>query len=120
MNNTLKAKNQKRQGRRDRIRAKVRGTAERPRVTVYFSNKSVFAQMIDDDAGRTLISVTTGGKEAAVRGKTMTAAKWAGEKLAEKALGMGVNKAVFDRNGYIYHGRVKELAGAIREKGISL
>jgi len=118
MNSVLKSKRERRAGRKQRIRSKVSGTAARPRVTVYFSNKNVFVQMIDDEAGKTLAAVSTMGKEAGAKGKNSAAAKWAGEALAGKAASLGVKNAVFDRNGYVYHGRVKVLAEAIREKGI--
>ena len=113
-------KTKRRRGRKARIRKALRGTAARPRVTVYFSNRNVFAQIVDDDAGRTLVSASSAEKSAEVRGKNKSAAKWVGSALGEKAAGVGIKSAVFDRNGYRYHGRVKELADAIREKGISM
>lgn len=104
--------------RKFRIRKKVRGAAARPRVSVYFSNKNIFAQIIDDDAGRTLFSLSTLGKEAAPRGKNREIAKQVGADLAEKAKAAGITSMVFDRNGRRYHGKIKDFAEAIREKGI--
>jgi large subunit ribosomal protein L18 len=105
--------------RRRRVRAKVRGTAERPRISVFRSNRGIFAQLIDDDAGRTLASVNW--IEADLRSlKPMEQAGRAGALLAERAKAAGVQEAVFDRGGYRYHGRVKALAEAAREGGLHL
>jgi len=120
MNKVLEIKRKRRIGRKARIRRKLHGTAERPRVTVTFSNKNVFAQIIDDDAGKTLAYVSTKDKGAEASGKNKSAARWVGGTLAGKAVGLGIKTAVFDRNAYQYHGKVKELADAIREKGISM
>jgi large subunit ribosomal protein L18 len=104
--------------RRRRVRAKVRGTAERPRISVFRSNRGIFAQLIDDDAGRTLASVSW--IEPDLRSlKPMEQAKRAGELLAERAKGGGIERAVFDRGGYQYHGRVRALAEGAREGGLS-
>jgi large subunit ribosomal protein L18 len=104
--------------RRRRVRAKVRGTAERPRISVFRSNRGLFAQLIDDDAGRTLASVQW--TEDDLRSlKPMEQATKAGELLAERAKAAGVDTAVFDRGGYQYHGRVKALAEGAREGGLS-
>ncbi|MBI4829342.1 MAG: 50S ribosomal protein L18 [Nitrospinae bacterium] len=108
------------EGRKERIRAKVSGTAQRPRVSVHFSNRSIVAQMIDDTSGRTLAAVSTQGKAAVARGKTREAARAVAATLAEKAKAAGVTRAVFDRNGRRYHGRVKDFADTMREKGIAL
>jgi len=102
------------------IRRKVRGVAARPRVSVFFSNRSVTAQLIDDEAGKTLASVSTLEKGSQIKGKGVQTAKTAGETLAQKANAIGVTAAVFDRNGRKYHGRVKQFADAMREKGISM
>jgi large subunit ribosomal protein L18 len=103
--------------RRRRVRAKVRGTAERPRVSVFRSNRGIFAQLVDDDSGRTLASVSW--TEADLRSlKPMEQAKRAGGLLAERAKAAGVQSAVFDRGGYQYHGRVKALAEGAREGGL--
>jgi large subunit ribosomal protein L18 len=104
--------------RRRRVRAKVRGTAERPRISVFRSNRGLFAQLIDDDAGRTLASVQW--TEADLRSlKPMEQATKAGELLAERAKAARIDSAVFDRGGYQYHGRVKALAEGAREGGLS-
>ena len=104
--------------RRRRVRAKVRGTAERPRISVFRSNRGIFAQLIDDDAGRTLAAVNW--TEADLRSlKPMEQATQAGELLAERAKAAGVETAVFDRGGYQYHGRVKALAEGAREGGLT-
>jgi large subunit ribosomal protein L18 len=105
--------------RRRRVRAKVFGTAERPRISVFRSNRGIFAQLIDDDAGRTLASVNW--TESDLRGlKPMEQANRAGQLLAERAKAAGVERAVFDRGGYQYHGRVKALAEGAREGGLTV
>ena len=110
---------QRRLKRRRRVRAKVRGTAERPRMSVFRSNRGIVAQLIDDDAGRTLASVNW--IESDLRSlKPMEQAKRAGELLAERAKAAGVESAVFDRGGYRYHGRVKALAEGAREGGLTV
>jgi large subunit ribosomal protein L18 len=104
--------------RRRRVRAKVRGTAERPRIAVFRSNRGIFAQLIDDDAGRTVAAVNW--TEADLRGvKPMEQATRAGALIAERAKAAGVDTVVFDRGGYRYHGRVKALAEGAREGGLS-
>ena len=104
--------------RRRRVRAKVRGTAERPRVSVFRSNRGIFAQLIDDSAGRTLAAVSW--TEAELRSlKPLEQATKAGELLAQRAKAAGVESAVFDRGGYQYHGRVKALAEGAREGGLN-
>ena len=104
--------------RRRRVRAKIRGTAERPRISVFRSNRGVFAQLIDDDSGRTLASVNW--TEADLRGlKLMEQATRAGGLLADRAKAAGIDTAVFDRGGYKYHGRVKALADGAREGGLT-
>ena len=105
--------------RRRRVRAKVHGTAERPRISVFRSNRGIFAQIIDDDAGRTLASVSW--IESDLRPlKPMEQATRAGALLAERAKAAGVESAVFDRGGYQYHGRVQALAEGAREGGLTL
>jgi large subunit ribosomal protein L18 len=107
----------KRLKRRRRVRAKVRGTAVRPRISVFRSNRGLFAQLIDDDAGRTLASVQW--TEEALRSlKPMEQASEAGKLLAARAKDAGIDTAVFDRGGYQYHGRVKALAEGAREGGL--
>ncbi len=104
--------------RRRRVRAKVTGTAERPRISVFRSNRGIAAQLIDDDAGRTLAAVNW--TEDALRTlKPTEQAHRAGELLAERARAAGVDTAVFDRGGYQYHGRVKALAEGAREGGLA-
>jgi large subunit ribosomal protein L18 len=114
---TVKAKPQGRLRRRRRVRAKVRGTAERPRLSVFRSNKGVQAQVIDDVAGHTLAAVSWTEAELKSLG-TMDQAKKAGELLADRAKAAGVETVVFDRGGYRYHGRVKALADGARENGL--
>jgi large subunit ribosomal protein L18 len=104
--------------RRRRVRAKVHGTAERPRISVFRSNRGVFAQLIDDDAGRTLAAVSWTEPELKSL-KPMEQAKQAGATLAERAKAAGVESAVFDRGGYQYHGRVAALAEGAREGGLT-
>lgn len=103
--------------RRARIRKRVSGTAERPRLSVARSVKHVYAQIIDDTTGKTVAFVSTGSKEA--EGKTKTEkARWSGKKLAELAREKGVSTIVFDRGGRKYHGRVKAVAEGAREGGL--
>jgi large subunit ribosomal protein L18 len=115
---TVLTKPQRRLRRRRRVRARVRGSAERPRLSVFRSNRGMFAQLIDDDTGRTLAAVNWTEKE--LRGaKPMEQAKRAGELLAERAAAAGIEACVFDRGGYRFHGRVEALAAGAREKGLS-
>jgi large subunit ribosomal protein L18 len=114
---SLTTKPQSRLRRRRRVRAKVRGTAERPRLSVFRSNRGIQAQVIDDVAGHTLAAVNwTEGDLKSL--KSMDQAKRAGELLAERAKAAGVETVVFDRGGYRYHGRVKALADGARESGL--
>ena len=115
---TVLTKPQRRLRRRRRVRAKVGGTGDRPRLSVYRSNRGVFAQLIDDRAGKTVASVNW--TEAELRKLSPTEqAKRAGELLAERAKKAGVEACVFDRGGYRYHGRVRALAEGAREGGLS-
>ena len=115
---TVMTKPARRLRRRRRVRAKVRGTAERPRISVFRSNRGIFAQLIDDESGRTLASVNW--TEIDLRGLTrMEQAQRAGALLADRARATGVDTAVFDRGGYKYHGRVKALADGAREGGLA-
>lgn len=98
-----------------RIRGKISGTAERPRMTVFRSNKGIYVQLIDDLAGKTLVSASSKGLEGGT--KIEVAAK-VGAAAAKKALEAGITTVVFDRNGYLFHGRVKSLADAAREGGL--
>ena len=110
---------QRRLKRRRRVRAKVVGTATRPRISVFRSNRGIFAQLIDDDAGRTLASVNW--IEGDLRSlKPMEQATEAGKLLASRAKAAGIERCVFDRGGYKYHGRVKSLADGAREGGLAL
>lgn len=109
-------KNISRQSRKKRIRAKVVGTSERPRLTVYRSLKAVYAQVIDDASGKTLLSAST--VEAKSKAN-VDGAKKVGEMIAKKAKDAGITSIVFDRNAYRYHGAVKAVAEAAREGGLS-
>jgi large subunit ribosomal protein L18 len=110
---------QRRLKRRRRVRAKVHGTAERPRISVFRSNRGIQAQLIDDDAGRTLASVNW--IESDLRSlKPMQQASRAGTLLAERAKAAGIETAVFDRGGYQYHGRIKAFAEGVREGGLAV
>jgi large subunit ribosomal protein L18 len=114
---TVTTKPQKRLRRRRRVRARITGSAERPRLSVYRSNRGVFAQLIDDRQGKTLAAVNW--TEPELRKLTASEqAKRAGELLAERAKTAGVETCVFDRGGYQYHGRVKALAEGAREGGL--
>ncbi len=112
----------RRQRRKRRVRKKVTGTPERPRLTVFRSHKNIYAQIVDDSQGVTLVAASS--REAASRdalegkGGNRDAAKSVGQTLAAKAVEAGIKAVVFDRNGYAYHGRVKELADAAREGGL--
>jgi large subunit ribosomal protein L18 len=111
----------RREVRKRRVRRRLFGTADRPRLTVFRSNKNIYAQIIDDTAGRTIVAASSMDK--AVRGEltyggNKVAAAVVGKKLAEIAIRAGIRKVVFDRNGYAYHGRVKQLAAAAREGGL--
>ena len=102
-----------------RIRKKVSGSAERPRLAVYFSNKNVYAQLIDDDAGKTLASASTLDKEVGFTGKAnVESATKVGKVIAERAASANVSGVVFDRGGFRYHGKVKALADSAREGGL--
>jgi large subunit ribosomal protein L18 len=114
---TVKTKPQARLRRRRRVRAKIRGTAERPRLSVFRSNRGIGAQLVDDVAGHTVAAVNW--TEGDLKGlKAMEQATKAGELLAERAKAAGVESVVFDRGGYRYHGRVKALADGAREGGL--
>lgn len=104
---------------KQRIRKIVHGTPDRPRLTVFRSCKAIYVQLIDDLTGKTLVSASSMEKEVKGQSGTKTEiAKIVGKKIAEKALQAGIDKVVFDRNGYLYHGRVKTLADAAREGGL--
>ena len=101
-----------------RIRKKVSGTAERPRLSIYRSEKNIYAQLIDDVTKVTLVSASSLDKEFEGLGSNKEAAKKVGELVAKKALDKGIRSVVFDRGGYIYHGRIQVLAEAAREAGL--
>jgi large subunit ribosomal protein L18 len=103
---------------RERIRRKVTGTAERPRLAVFRSLKSIYAQVIDDASGRTITSASSLEKEAGAKGSNAAAAKAVGALIAKKAKDSGITRVVFDRGGYLYHGNIKALADAAREAGL--
>jgi large subunit ribosomal protein L18 len=110
----------KKVSRQDRIkrsiRMKISGSAEKPRLSVYRSNTAVYAQIIDDSNGNTLAASYS--KETGVKGNTVEGAGAVGKKIAEKAIAAGITKVVFDRNGYLYHGKVKAVADGAREGGL--
>jgi large subunit ribosomal protein L18 len=109
-----------RKGVHSRIRKKVRGSAERPRLAVFRSLNHISAQVIDDDSGRTLASASTVEKALGVAsGGNIAAAQQVGKTIAERAKAAGVSRVVFDRGGYVYHGRVKALLDATREGGLN-
>ena len=116
---TVATKPQRRLRRRRRVRAKVRGTAERPRLSVFRSNRGIQAQLIDDVQGHTLAAVVWTEDELKTLAR-MEQAKRAGELLAKRAKDAGVEECVFDRGGYRYHGKVKALAEGAREGGLKL
>lgn len=104
---------------RRRIRKKISGTAERPRLAIHFSNQNVYVQIIDDVAGRTLASASTLDKGIGAKGSSKEAAAKIGEAVAKKAKSVSIDTVVFDRGGFQYHGKVKALADAAREAGLN-
>ena len=114
-------KQERRQRIKYRIRKRLSGTGERPRMTVYRSNKQIYVQLIDDLSGKTLGAASSKEKEIASQKVNKTEqAKLVGKRIAEVAKEKGIDTVVFDRNGYLYHGRVKNLADAARESGLKL
>ncbi len=104
-----------------RIRKVIKGTSERPRLTVFRSNKQIYAQIVDDEQYKTLVSASSRVADIANQKVTKNEqAKMVGKLIAQKALDAGIKHVVFDRNGYLYHGRVKSLADAARETGLKL
>lgn len=101
-----------------RIRQRVKGTPERPRLAVFRSLKHIYAQIIDDHAGRTVVAASSNEKGAQASGGNLAGAQAAGRLIAERARAKGITKVVFDRGGYLYHGRIKALAEAAREAGL--
>ena len=112
---TKTSKNQIRERIHTRIRRKLRGTAERPRLAIFRSLAHTYAQVIDDATGTTVVAASTSGTKA---GGNVAAATKIGTEIAHKAIEKGIKKVVFDRGGYLYHGRVKALAEAAREAGL--
>lgn len=110
------SKIQRRNKIKTRIRGKISGTAARPRMTVFRSNKQIYVQLIDDQEGRTLVATSSKGLEA--NGTKIEIAAEVGKAIAAKALEAGISEVVFDRNGYLFHGRVKSLADAARGAGL--
>ncbi len=110
--------NKARLHRHRRVRGKIRGTAARPRLDVFRSSNNIYAQLIDDDKGVTLASASTLDKDFDCYGGNKEAARKVGKLIAERAAGKGISEVVFDRGGYIFHGRVKELAEGAREGGL--
>jgi large subunit ribosomal protein L18 len=117
---TISSKNSNRRHVHHRIRKKIQGTAERPRLNVYRSLNQVYVQLIDDLEGNTLVSANSaeGAKGEKKNGGTVAAAKAVGKVIADRAKAKGISEVVFDRGGYIYHGRVKAVADAAREAGL--
>ena len=113
-------KNVARLRRHKRVRGKISGTPERPRLDVFRSNMHIYAQIIDDEQGVTLVSASTMDKDFNGFGGNVEAAAEIGKKVAAKALEKGITEVVFDRGGYVYHGRVKALADGAREGGLKL
>ena len=104
--------------RHKRVRAKIAGTPERPRLAIFRSNKGIYAQIIDDTKAHTLASASTLDKEVKTKASNIEAAKEVGDLIAKRAIKAGIKNVVFDRGGYIYHGKIKALAEAAREAGL--
>ncbi|MCA1321895.1 50S ribosomal protein L18 [Bacillus haimaensis] len=111
-------KNSTRKKRHTRVRAKLSGTATRPRLNVFRSNQHIYAQVIDDTNSVTIASASTLDKGVEANGSNVESAKAVGELVAKRAIEKGIKSVVFDRGGYLYHGRVKALADAAREAGL--
>lgn len=114
-------KNANRKARHARVRKKISGTSERPRLTVFKSNANIYAQIIDDAVGITLVSASTLDKEIKSgldNSSNKEAAKKVGEMIGKRAMDKGITEVIFDRSGYQYHGKIKELADACREAGL--
>ena len=116
--NKFQAKQAGLERRKRRVRAKVSGTAERPRLAVHRTNAHIYAQVIDDVAGNTLVSASSLDKEIEGNGGNKAAARAVGKLVAERCKAKGIDTVVFDRGGYLYHGRVAELAEGAREGGL--
>ena len=117
----ISARAKARKIRQQRVRRKIKGTAERPRLSVYRSNKHIYAQIIDDMANRVLTAASSVNQDFQATGKhggNVAGATLVGEMIAEKALQQGISRVVFDRNGFLFHGRVRAVAAGAREKGL--
>src|SRR5580698_7174726 len=114
------SKDEIRQRIHTRIRRKVRGTTERPRLAIFRSVAHIYAQVIDDAKGITIVAASSSEKGSSATGGNVAAAKEIGKRVAERAKEKGITRVVFDRGGYLYHGRVKALADAAREAGLEL
>ena len=112
------ARSESRELRHKRVRTKISGTAERPRLSVFRSNTGIYVQIIDDVAAKTLVSASTLDKEVKTKASNIEAAKEVGTLVAKRAIKAGIKTVVFDRGGYIYHGKIKALAEAAREAGL--
>jgi len=112
------SKLERRQRIKHRIRKIIFGTATKPRLSVFRSNKEIYAQLVDDKEGTTLVSVSSRDKDIDAKGTKIEVAKLVGQSIAEKAKKAGFDSIAFDRNGFLYHGRVKALADAAREAGL--
>lgn len=112
------SKESKRLARQKRVRATVKGTASRPRLSVFKSLNNIYAQVIDDDARVTIVSASTLDAEVKTKASNIEAAKEVGTLIAKRAIDKKIDTVVFDRNGYLYHGKVKELAEAARAAGL--
>ena len=110
--------NEQRLKRHKRVRGKISGTAERPRLCVFRSLQHIYAQVIDDTTGKTLAAASSNEKDFGIYGGNCEAAKKVGQLVAERALKAGIENVVFDRGGYVYHGRVQALAEGARESGL--
>lgn len=120
---TTVLKTKRRARRKTRVRKRIFGTDERPRLTVFRSLRHVYAQLVDDNAGQTIVSASTATSDlrgSTANGGNKDAAAQVGKLLAERALAKGIKQVTFDRNGYRYHGRVKALADAAREAGLKI
>ena len=113
-------KREARQRRHRRVRKRIRGAAQRPRLAVYRSNRHIYAQLVDDATGRTLVAASSLEPDAAGKGDKKAAAKRVGELIAKRAKDAGVDRAVLDRGGRLYHGRVRSVAEAARKGGLQI
>lgn len=113
-------KSDRRQRIKNRFKQTITGTAERPRLSIFRSNKQIYAQLIDDVNGRTLASAKSLGDKAAQKENKVAQAKIVGKEIAAMAKKAGISLAVFDRSGYLYHGRIKSLAESARENGLTI